>query len=87
MATETDIPINAEYRIPHGLTWTWGLMGGVLMIATGLALTFLLASFLQWRSDARAENIAASHARLVWDLHDPARAADIQVGALRRFRE
>lgn len=83
MAMEPDIPINAEYRSFRGKAWTWGLMGGVLMIATGLVLTFLLASFLQWRADIRAENTAASHARLVWDLHDPAHVADIRVGALR----
>lgn len=78
MATDTDIPINAEYRRPRGS----GLAGGLVMVATGLILTFLLASFLQWRSDARAEFSAASRARLAQEQHAPAPASDIRVGAL-----
>lgn len=83
MATDSDLPINAEYRVPRGLAGAWGLMGGLVMIGTGLVLTFLLASFLQWRTDTRAEFAAASHARLVQEQHSPVHTQDVRVGALR----
>lgn len=83
MATDIDIPINAEYRTPRGLAGAWGLMGGLVMIGTGLVLTFLLASILQWRTDTRAEFAAAAQARLVQEQHSPPHAQEVRVGSLR----
>ena len=83
MRFDNDVLMHSDYRGPRRRAWAWGIAVGVLMIATGLMLTFLLASFLQWRAEARADNEAASKARIVRDIHNPARAADTRVGALR----
>ncbi len=83
MAFDNDVLMHPDYRGPRRQAWAWGLAGGVLMIVAALVLTFLLASFLQWRSEARADNDTASKARMAWQSQDHARATDMRVGSLR----
>jgi hypothetical protein len=63
--------------------WAGAALAILTLIAMALLLAFLMASVIQWRSDVRNQSTTAASERQSRDMHDPAIARYIQVGALR----
>jgi hypothetical protein len=63
--------------------WAGAAFATLTLLAMGLLLAFLMASVIQWRSDVRNQSATAASQRQSRDMHDPAIARTIQVGALR----
>jgi hypothetical protein len=80
----------ATYESPafrsDGVTWAWRITSGVMFMISALVITYMLASFLQWRADFQANSLQAANARMMHDLHNPANLAVMRGGEIQAQR-
>jgi cytochrome c-type biogenesis protein CcmH/NrfG len=60
------------------VAWAWRITGGAMFLIAALVIIYMLASFLQWRTDFQADSLHSANARIMRDMHNPANLASIR---------